>query len=157
MLTSELGAPRPLLIDTHIWVWASGNAGGLSRFASWVAPEIEKAAIERRLFACTCSVWEIALKAQRGDLIVSGDLRQWVREQKAYPGVQLIPLTSGIMIESVALPAWIRRSDGKEHRDPNDRFLAAAARRKSAVLITCDTLILHYAEEGNLLACDASA
>jgi PIN domain nuclease of toxin-antitoxin system len=53
------------------------------------------------------------------------------------------------------LPPWNRSADGKPHKDPNDRFLVATARRKNAALVTCDQIILDYARTGHLLACDA--
>ncbi|MFN7924925.1 MAG: type II toxin-antitoxin system VapC family toxin [Bryobacteraceae bacterium] len=157
MLTSDLAGPRPLLIDTHIWVWASGGSGGVGRFAAWIGPWLETAAREKRLLASVVSVWEIALKAQRGDLLVHGNLEAWLERQKQPPGVRVAPLHAKVAIESTVLPAWVRKSDGKEHRDPCDRFLVALARLKSATLITCDELILDYAKAGNLIACDARA
>lgn len=155
MLISDLSRSRAVLLDTHIWIWASGNSGGPSRFAAPLVPAIDIAATERRLFISAASVWEIALKAQRGDLLISCDLRAWVAQQKANKGARILPVTSLIAIESTHLPLWLRRKDGKEHKDPNDRFLVATARRKSAVLITCDELILEYAAQGHVLACDA--
>jgi PIN domain nuclease of toxin-antitoxin system len=154
MPISDLSGSRAVLLDTHIWVWASGNSGGPSRFAASLAPAIEAAAIQRRLFVSVASVWEIALKAQRGTLLLSGDLRAWIREQRSKGGVQVLPITSSIAIESTTLPLWLRRKDGKEHKDPNDRLLVATARRQGAVLVTCDELILEYAQQGHLLACD---
>ncbi|MEZ5402620.1 MAG: type II toxin-antitoxin system VapC family toxin [Bryobacteraceae bacterium] len=155
MLTSDLSGPRPLLLDTHIWIWASGNAGGPTRFAAWVAPWIELAARERRLLASVASVWEIALKSRRGDLAVHGDLHAWVKTQTKWPGVRVVPMTSSMVISSVDLPPWTRR-DGAEHKDPSDRFLVAKARLANAILVTCDELILDYAGKGkHLVACDA--
>jgi PIN domain nuclease of toxin-antitoxin system len=155
MLTSDLTGPRPLLLDTHIWIWASGNAGGPSRFAHWIGPWIELAAREQRLLVSATSAWEIALKSQRGDLRIHADLRTWVQDQKRFPGVRVKPMTTRLVISSVELPPWIRPSDGKEHRDPCDRFLVAQARLSNATLITCDELILDYAHAGKLVACDA--
>ena len=78
-----------------------------------------------------------------------------VREQLSNHGARVLPITSSIAIESTQLPLWLRRRDGKEHRDPNDRFLVATARRKNAVLLTCDELILEYAVQGHVMALDA--
>ena len=155
MLTSDLNAPTPLLLDTHIWVWASGGAGGPAQFAPAAVPAIENAARDRRLYVCAASVWEIALKAARGVLLISGDLHAWVRQQRRYPGVRVLPIDTKLCIDSTHLPVWTRTRDGKEHRDPNDRFLATAARRLNAVLVTCDEEILFYAEQGHLQAYDA--
>lgn len=155
MLISDLDRPRALLLDTHLWIWASGNRGGLASFASWIAPKIEAAARERRLFVCAASVWEIALKAQRGELLVTGDLRRWVHSQRIHPCVRILVVNSTLAIDATVLPPWTRKSDGKPHKDPCDRFLVAAARHHGAVLLTCDELIVEYAREGHVLACDA--
>ena len=155
MLISDFSESHTLLLDTHIWVWASGGADERKRFASWLAPVIERAGYGRQLLVSAASVWEIALKAQRGHLLVASELRSWVEDQKLYPGVRVSPITSGVAIESTQLPSWVPLRDGKEHKDPNDRFLIATARLHAAVLITCDELILEYAASGHLMACDA--
>jgi PIN domain nuclease of toxin-antitoxin system len=133
VLTSELGGSVPILLDTHIWVWASNGSG---RFKRAAANAIETAAEKRRLFVSAASVWEIALKQQKGDVLVSGDLRAWLREQRRYPGVRVLPITGNLTIGATSLPEWIRKSDKKPHKDPSDRFIVAEARKQNAVLIT---------------------
>lgn len=155
MLTSDLDGPAPLILDTHIWVWASGGRGAASRFKKAAAHSIEQAAGERRLIASAASVWEIALKIQKGELLISGDLRSWVRDQVRYPGIRIIPMNSSLAIDATSLPEWVRKNDGRPHKDPADRFIVSEARRRSAVLVTCDTLILDYARKGHLIAFDA--
>ena len=141
-----------MLMDTHIWVWASNGA---PRFKRVAAKAIEIAAAERRLFVSAASVWEIALKAQKGELLISGDLRSWLREQRRYPGVRVVPIGGNLAVEATSLPPWTRKSDKQPHKDPNDRFIVAEARRRNAVLITCDTLMLDYARKGHIVAFDA--
>ncbi|MEO7503025.1 MAG: type II toxin-antitoxin system VapC family toxin [Gemmatimonadaceae bacterium] len=154
MLTFDLDAP-PLVLDTHIWVWASGGRDAASRFKKAAARSIEQAARERRLIASAASVWEIALKIQKGELLISGDLRSWVRDQARYPGIRIIPMNSSLAIDATSLPEWVRRKDGRPHKDPADRFIVSEARRRNAVLVTCDALILDYARAGHLIAFDA--
>jgi PIN domain nuclease of toxin-antitoxin system len=155
MLISELADTDRLLLDTHIWVWASGESGGPTQIRAAALPAIERAARSRRLFVSSASVWEIALKAERSKALVSGDLRAWVRDQREYPGVRVLSLDSRIVVDVTLLPLWIRRRDSKEHRDPADRFLVTTARRLNGVLLTCDEEILVYAEQGHLRAYDA--
>lgn len=100
-------------------------------------------------------MWEIALKAQKGDVLINGDLGAWIREQARHPGVRVMSINSSLALSATALPEWIRRGDGKPHRDPNDRFIVAEARRRNAVLITCDEVIIDYAREGHVSAYDA--
>lgn len=155
MLTSSLSPSDLLVLDTHIWVWVSGEAGGLAQFASEAVGPIEAAARARQLFVSATSVWEIALKEQRGRALIGGDLSSWVRDQRQYPGVRVMGIDSRLAIAVTRLPTWIRKRDGQEHRDPADRFIVATARRLNAVLITCDEEILAYADQGNLRGYDA--
>jgi PIN domain nuclease of toxin-antitoxin system len=155
MLTSSLSASDRLVLDTHMWVWASGESGGPVQFASALVPPIEAAARARQLFVSATSVWEIALKEQRRRGLIRGDLNSWVRDQRQYPGVRVLAIDSRLAIASTRLPPWIRKRDGQEHRDPGDRFIVATARRLNAVLITCDEEILEYAGQGNLRGFDA--
>lgn len=155
MPISEVGNGDRLLLDTHVWLWASGEAGGPALLRPAALPEIELAASQQRLLVSAASIWEIALKAERGQLLVTGDLRAWIREQRAYPGVHILPVQSTVAIECTRLPRWIRQRDGKEHRDPCDRFIATTARLLNAVLTTCDREILAYARQGHVKAYDA--
>jgi PIN domain nuclease of toxin-antitoxin system len=155
MLTSNLSASDRLVLDTHIWVWASGESGGPGQIIHSALPSIEGAARARQLFVSATSVWEIALKEQRGRGLIRGDLSSWVRDQRQYPGVRLLSIDSRLAIACTRLPLWTRKRDGQEHRDPSDRFIVATARRLNAVLITCDEEILDYADQGNLRGFDA--
>lgn len=155
MPISELAPTELLLLDTHVWIWASGEAGGASQLGAIVLPAIERAARNRRLFVSAASVWEIALKAQRGKVLVSGDLHEWVRDQRRYPGVRVLTIGPRMAIKCTRLPLWKRQRDGREHRDPNDRFIVSAARHLTGMLLTCDEEMLAYAERGHVKAFDA--
>ena len=155
VLISDLQGAGSLVLDTHVWVWASGEAGGPAQLAAAALPAIEGAARNRRLFVSAASVWEIALKTERGQALLSGDLRSWVRDQQRYPGVRILSVDSRLAIDCTQLPLWIRERDGKEHRDPNDRFIVTTARRLNGVLVTCDDEIVEYARRGHLQGFDA--
>lgn len=154
-MISEPGSSDALVMDTHIWLWVSGEAGGERMVKPSVAQRVESAARSRRLFVSAASVWELALKASNGRALVSGDLHEWVRAQTRFPGVRVLPIDSRVAVESGRLPEWIRKRDGKPHRDPADRFIVTTARLKNAVLLTCDVEILTFSEDGHLRACDA--
>jgi PIN domain nuclease of toxin-antitoxin system len=154
-ITDPAGLPprAPLVIDTHVWVWFA--VGDASKLHQNIPDVLERAAREQRLFASVASVWEIALKAERGELRVGADLHAWVAEQQSAPGVRLLSIVAPVAIDSTTLPPWIRRADGRPHRDPNDRFIVATARRRNAVLVTCDGPVLDYSDEGHVTALDA--
>jgi PIN domain nuclease of toxin-antitoxin system len=152
MLISELSERDLLVLDTYVWVWASGEAGGPEQLGSAALAPIEAAARSRRLFVSAASVWEIALKAERGQALISGDLDVWVRAQRMYPGVRVLPIGSRTATGCTRLPAWTPRRDGRQHRDPADRFIVTTTRRLNGVLVTCDEEILAYAGAGHLKA-----
>ncbi len=150
---ADLPPRATLLLDTHVWVWlATGDATKLDQD---VIGALEQAAQAERLYASTFSIWEIALKAEKGELLVATDLHAWVAEQQEEPGVRLLGMTPGLAVDVTLLPSWIRRRDGKPHKDPVDRFLVTTARRRNAILITADAAILHYADDGHLTVLDA--
>jgi len=157
VLTSEISPTDRLVLDTHVWVWASGEAGGLSQVNTAALPAIEEAARSRRLFVCAASAWEIALKAERGQAIISGDLHTWIRDQQQFPGVRMLAIDGRLAIDCTHLPRWMRARDGQEHRDPNDRFIVTAARRLNGLLLTCDEEIIAYARQGHVRVYDARA
>lgn len=142
-----------LLIDTHVWVWLA--AGDDVKLDQDVINALEEAARAERLYASTFSIWEIALKAQKGEMLVATDLHTWVAEQREAPGVRLLGMPAALAVDVTLLPSWIRRRDGRPHKDPVDRFLVATARRRNAILVTADEAILHYAEDGHVLALEA--
>lgn len=150
---ADVASGTALLMDTHVWVWIA--AGDKSKLSTGAVEALEDAALARRLWASCFSIWEIALKTARGDVLIDGDLHTWVAEQHEAPGVQLLGLTPALAIGVTLLPPWVRRRDGRPHRDPNDRFLVTSARQENAVLVTCDEAIIEYAGEGHLTAYDA--
>lgn len=150
---SELGFPARVLLDTHAWIWMA--TGETSRLFQGAAEAIERASGEQRLLVSAASAWEIALKQRRGDLKVSTDLQGWIAAQRNSPGIRFVPLTAGLLVEAVELPRWIRQRDGREHRDPCDRFIVATARRQRAILVTCDPEIIGCGRAGHLRVYDA--
>jgi PIN domain nuclease of toxin-antitoxin system len=151
--TGLIPRDAPVVMDTHIWVWMASN--DTTRISAGTIEALEEAAQDGRLLASAASVWEIALKAATGELMAGTDLHAWVAQQQETPGVRLLTITPTLAIDVTLLPAWIRRRDNKVHRDPTDRFIVASARRRGAVLATCDEAILDYADEGHVTVYDA--
>jgi PIN domain nuclease of toxin-antitoxin system len=155
MLTSSVGlaSPAKVLLDTHVWVWLA--LGESTRLPKSLVRILETASSDGRLHVSAASVWEIALKAARGLLEIPIDLSAWVAEQRKYPGIKVFPLSIGTLIDSTRLPPWIRKRDGKEHKDPSDRFIVTTARRKRACLVTSDEEIIEYAKVDHVTVFDA--
>jgi PIN domain nuclease of toxin-antitoxin system len=137
--------PRLTVLDTHVWIWmVEGDRRTLS---AAVIRSIEEAATAGAVRVSAISVWEVAMLEARGRISLSRPVSDWVDDALRVPGIQLLPLTPEIAVESTRLP-------GEPHGDPADRILIASARILSAHLATCDRGILNYAEGGRLSVLD---
>jgi len=130
----------PLLLDTHALVWLME---GVSLLAPGARKLTEQMAERGKLFVSAISIWEIATLESKGRLVLSTDCQTWVNEMLATPGLQLVPLSPEIAVQSTRLPEGV-------HGDPADRILIATARTLRATLLTADTKILAYAKAGHL-------
>ena len=78
--TSE---PRSLLLDTHVWIWfmlANAELAVSERNA------INRAAAAGRLRIAAISLWETALLASGGRVVLGRPLAQWMTEAVSAPG-----------------------------------------------------------------------
>ena len=132
---------KPLLLDTHVWVWLMNGEEPLK--SSQVRPQLEKTAQGAGLRVSAISVWELGMLEAKGRLSFSLDGAQWVRRALAAPGISLAPLTPEIALASSRLPDSF-------HGDPADRIIAATARQIGARLLTKDRQIITYGEKGHL-------
>jgi PIN domain nuclease of toxin-antitoxin system len=137
--TSE---PRPVLLDTHIWLWL---AAGTAPLRSGAREAIGIAASRGILKVAAISIWEIALLASRNRIVLGKPTSEWVEDALLAPGLSLEPLSPKIAIESCHLPAGFRS-------DPVDNLIVATARVIGATLMTRDRRILEYADEGHVVA-----
>ena len=137
--TSE---PRPLLLDTHVWIWFMLADPELKICEQSV---INRAAASGLLRIAAISVWETALLASRGRVTLGRPLAQWMTQAVSVPGLSIEPLLPQTAIEACSLPAAFRR-------DPADQLIVATARVTSATLMTRDRRILDYAARGHLTA-----
>lgn len=138
----RISDPPFLLLDTHIWLWLVAGGPELSIEAR---RRIEGAAAAGTLRIAAISLWEIALLASHGRIVLGKSIGLWLEEALADPGPAIDPLSPEVAIESYALPEAF-------HRDPADRLIVATARVATATLMTRDRLILDYAARGHLSA-----
>lgn len=134
---------RPLLLDTHCWLWIQG--GGDGELSAAVIAEIEQAGERGALLLSAISVWEVAMLATKGRLTLRMPLLEWVREALKTPGLSLVPLSPEIAVESTQLP-------GEFHGDPADRLIVASARCTGATLLTRDRDIITYSKQEHVRA-----
>lgn len=83
------------------------------------------------------SCWEVAKLIEKGRIELSQDADVWMKAALAYPGVQLLPLTPQIALESTRLP-------GEFHNDPADQMIVATTRVHAVALLTADARLRKY-------------
>lgn len=122
------------LLDTHAWLWW---VAADRRLVASARRAIERAASSGTLALSLISVWEIAKKAEKKQLVLDRPVETWIDEALARPGLQTIELARPVLIESCRLP-------GPFHGDPADQLIVATARDRDAVIVTRDDRIRRY-------------
>ena len=125
----------PTLLDTHAWVWWVSEDRRLSRPARRA---IDKALAGDALWLSLISIWEVAKKVEKGQLVLDRPLDDWLDAATDWSGLHLAELTRPILAESCRLP-------GPFHGDPADQIIVATARDRDVVLVTKDRQIHQYA------------
>jgi PIN domain nuclease of toxin-antitoxin system len=129
------------LLDTHTWLWAQQRntfEAGPEFFA-----QVDQWQRDREVFLSAISILEVARLVAYGQLDLRMPVDRYVEESTRDGGLQLLPLTTRILIESTRLP-------GDLHRDPADRLLAATSRENDFALVTRDRELLRYSRRGHL-------
>ncbi|HLI76992.1 MAG TPA: type II toxin-antitoxin system VapC family toxin [Acidobacteriaceae bacterium] len=129
-----------LLLDTHIWVRFINGDPALPQS---IVDAVETARLRGAVHVSVISVWEVALLVKRARLNLPLGVELWVEGALKLNGIDLLPLTPAIAIETVALPTPM-------HKDPADRTLVASARIERLRLVTLDGEILSFARDTNL-------
>lgn len=123
-----------ILLDTQAWLWWMHTPEKLSPTALKAIRGAEK---KKAILVSAISVWEIAVKAELGKLILSLEIGEWYHQAKQYPGIFIEPLSPEDAIQSTLLPNFA-------HKDPADRILIAIARRGGIKMVTSDKVIRAY-------------
>ena len=124
----------PTLLDTHAWLWWVAADRRLSARARTA---IEQSQRDEDLWVSLISVWELATKIEKGQLVLDRPLDQWLDLATIVPGLHLAEMTRPVLVESCRLP---RPFPG----DPADKIIVATARHHDAVLVTKDRKIRDY-------------
>ena len=125
----------PTFLDTHVWLWWVTGDRRLSRRA---VHAISEATRGRGVSLSMISIWEIAKKVEKQQLVLDRPLREWMEEALAVAGLALVEMTPAILLESCSLPPPF-------HGDPADQIIAASVRLHGGRLITKDTILRRYA------------
>jgi PIN domain nuclease of toxin-antitoxin system len=130
----------PTLLDTHAWLWWVAEDRRLSPAARRA---IERGQARDDLQLSLISIWEIARKVEKAQLVLDRPVDQWLDQAATRSGLHLIELTRPILVESCRLPAPF-------HGDPADQIIVATARDRDAVVVTKDQRIRSYASVRSL-------
>jgi PIN domain nuclease of toxin-antitoxin system len=124
----------PTLLDTHAWVWWVTDDRRLSRPARRT---ITRAQADESLWLSLISVWEVAKKVEKAQLVLDRPVADWIDQAVTRPGLQLAELTRQVLLESCRLPM-------PGPTDPADQIIVATARDREAVLVTRDDALRRY-------------
>ncbi len=114
------------LIDTHVLLWA---LNGDQRLSASHAKLLDDPSVK---FVSAATLWEIAIKARTGKLMVPDGIVGILR--KASVGV--LDVTAEHALHTLNLPL--------HHRDPFDRLLVAQAQIEELILMSDDQAIALY-------------
>jgi len=135
-------ADRPLLLDTHVWIWLSFGTPGV--FSPTVLERLELSSRAKPLYVSFISVWEVAMLSAKGRINLDTPTQAWIAQSLSHPVLRLLALDdANIAVESNELP-------GDFHADPADRLLVATARIGGYTLVTRDQKILEYGQAGHV-------
>ena len=121
------------MLDTNAWILLVDAPERLPRATLERVQDMTHAP----LGLAAISTWEVAKKTALGKLQLSLPVSQWMQQATNPKGIQLLPLTPEVALESAYLP-------GDFHRDPADQLIVATARLHHLVLVTGDQRIHAY-------------
>ena len=122
------------VLDTHTWIWWVTEDRRLSNPARRA---VERASDANTLWLSGFSIWEVAKKVQKGQLLLDRPLDDWIDRATAPAGLHIAELTRAVLVESCRLP-------GGFAGDPADGIIVATARSLGAALVTKDERIRDY-------------
>jgi len=121
-----------LLLDTHVFIWWSGEPDKLSEK---VLDACENRA--NRLILSIVSIWEMQIKMQLGKLKLKRSLKDLVENQQNINDLQILPVLPNHIFMLDNLPM--------HHSDPFDRLLISQAIEENLALVSKDQAFTDYA------------
>jgi PIN domain nuclease of toxin-antitoxin system len=122
---------RDILLDTHVWIWASvEERTSLSPRAARVIKDA------KRKWVSAISCWELAKLVERKRIGFSIPVLSWIRRSIDEQEISVADLSPEITVESTQLRGF--------HKDPADQIIVATARVLGMRLVTSDRRILDF-------------
>ena len=121
-----------ILLDTHAALWFTTDSAALGKKSRRITDHALK---DGQLAVSAISFWEIALLAIKGRLRMIESATE-TRRVVLGSGVIEVPLSGEIAVLAGELENL--------HADPADRFIAATAIARNALLVTADERLLRW-------------
>ncbi len=122
---------RDILLDTHVWIWASlDDRTSLSPRAVRVIKEA------KRKWVSAISCWELAKLVERKRIGFSIPVLNWITRSFNEMDISIADLSPEIAVESTQLKGF--------HKDPADQIIVATSRVLGVPLLTSDRRILDF-------------
>jgi PIN domain nuclease of toxin-antitoxin system len=122
---------RPVLLDTHVWIWLS--IGDLSSLSA-KARKVVSGGGPKWISAISC--WELAKLVERQRIGFTIPTLTWMRRSLNENNLRIADLTPEIAVESTTLEGF--------HRDPADQIIVATSRILGMPLVSADQRIIHF-------------
>jgi PIN domain nuclease of toxin-antitoxin system len=122
---------KPVLLDTHVWVWLS--IGDLSSLSA-KARKLVAGGTQKWISAISC--WELAKLVERQRIGFNIPTLAWMRRSLNENNIRIADLTPEIAVESTGLEGF--------HRDPADQIIVATSRVLGMPLVTADQRIVGF-------------
>jgi PIN domain nuclease of toxin-antitoxin system len=124
---------RDILLDTHVWIWASvDERTSLSPRAVRVIKEA------KRKWVSAISCWELAKLVERKRIGFSIPVLNWITRSFNDMDISIADLSPEIAVESTQLKGF--------HKDPADQIIVATSRVLGVPLLTSDRRILNFSD-----------
>ena len=120
-----------LLLDTHVFLWWMERNRRLSTRAGALIADPDS-----EVFVSVVTIWEIAIKAELGQLEMPDDLGGFLRSELTVNDFASLPIQFEHAIAARDLPL--------HHRDPFDRLLICQSRVEGLTLVSADPVMAAY-------------
>lgn len=129
-----------IVLDTHILIWSLLTPENLSDETKQLISEAQN---NNNLFISSISLWEIAMLVERKRINLYERSSNFLNSITNIDGLNIIQINANVASESVALP-------GNFSSDPADCIIIASTREIAGTLITRDSKIIEWAQQGFL-------
>ena len=129
-----------LLLDTHTWLFL--EMGERRRIPPYVQRQLERGFRSGSVSISAISIWELGVLT-RQRITLTKPLEEWITDAIGNSNLYVHAVDERIALRAARLPGSFRS-------DPADHLIVATALVTGATLVTADTRIQEYAEQGFL-------